>query len=70
MKYTFRNHGSRGRRWSIYVQRFTTDVGVIPVLEWFNSFDEANQAADEMKADDRFYGIHIYCRSQETANFN
>jgi hypothetical protein len=38
------------------------------VLEWFTTMDDAIQAADEMKADGRFYGIHSYTRSQEAAD--
>lgn len=70
MKYTFRRHNSKGKRWSVYVQRFMTDISCTNALEWFDTYNEANQAADEMKADGRFSGISIYCRSQETADFN
>ena len=70
MKYTFRRHDGRGKRWSVYAARFITDVGTTYALEWFDTYEDANQAADEMKADGRFRGISIYSRSQETANFN
>ena len=67
-RYQFRNNASRGRRYSVYVDRFITDVGTQPVVEWFDALQDAMDAADEMKADGRFYGIHIYVRSQEFAN--
>ena len=69
MTYKFRNHNGKGKRWSVYVQRFITDVGTMPgIIEWFDSYDDAEMAAEEMKHDGRFYGIHIYSRSQETAD--
>ena len=67
--YKFKNHSGKGKRWSVYVQRFTTDAGVIGgLIEWFDSYADAELAAEEMKRDGRFYGIHIYNRSQETAD--
>lgn len=66
--YRFRNTPSRGCRYSIYVQRFTTEHGTVPVLEWFHTLEDARQAAAEMAEDGRFYGIHSYTRSQETAD--
>jgi hypothetical protein len=66
--YQFRNNPSRGRRYSIYVERFQTDAGIRPALEWFDTMSEATQAAAEMVADGRFSGIHSYVRSQETAD--
>ena len=65
--YRFRNTPSKGCRYSIYVQRFVTDVGTIPVLEWFHTMEEAQTAADEMIADGRFFGISSYVRSIEAA---
>jgi hypothetical protein len=38
------------------------------LIEWFDSFVDAELAAEEMRRDGRFYGIHIYNRSQETAD--
>lgn len=52
----------------MWVQRFTTEHGTRPVLEWFHSMDEAQTAVDEMIADGRFSGISSYSRSQETAD--
>jgi|DEB0MinimDraft_3_1074331.scaffolds.fasta_scaffold20634_3 hypothetical protein len=66
--YTFRNNIGKGKRWSIYVERFVTSHGVIPVLEWFSTYEDAELAAEEMRRDGRFFGIHIYNRSQETAD--
>jgi hypothetical protein len=40
------------------------------LIEWFDSFVDAELAAEEMRRDGRFYGIHIYNRSQETADCN
>jgi 6-phosphogluconate dehydrogenase len=69
MSYKFRNHSGKGKRWSVYVQRFITDIGIMPgIIEWFDSYEDAELAAEEMKRDGRFYGIHIYNRSQETAD--
>lgn len=66
--YRFRNHNGRGKRYSIYVERFVTAAGVCGVLEWFDTMDEAIAAAEEMRADGRFYGIHSYVRSQACAD--
>ncbi len=69
MDYKFRNHSGKGKRWSVYVQRFITDKGTMGgLIEWFDSFVDAELAAEEMRRDGRFYGIHIYNRSQETAD--
>ena len=71
MDYKFRNHSGKGKRWSVYVQRFITDKGTMGgLIEWFDSFVDAELAAEEMRRDGRFYGIHIYNRSQETADCN
>jgi ABC-type proline/glycine betaine transport system substrate-binding protein len=66
--YRFRNNPSRGCRYSIYVQRFITDAGTRPVLEWFHTMEDAIAAAEEMQADGRFYGISSYVRSLATAD--
>ena len=66
--YRFRNNPGGGCRYSIYVERFVTSAGVRPVLEWFRTMDDAIDAAEEMRADGRFLGIHSYVRSQETAD--
>ncbi|MFZ9960601.1 MAG: hypothetical protein ACO3GP_09430 [Candidatus Limnocylindrus sp.] len=66
--YRFRNNPGYGCRYSVYVERFVTASGVSGVLEWFHTLDEALAAADEMRADGRFLGIHSYVRSQETAD--
>lgn len=66
--YRFRNHSGKGKRYSIYVERFITAAGVCGVLEWFDTMDEALAAVQEMQADGRFYGIHSYVRSQEAAD--
>ena len=67
--YKFHNHNGKGKRWSVYIQRFITDKGTIPgLIEWFDSYADAELVAEEMKRDGRFYGLHIYCRSQETAD--
>jgi hypothetical protein len=66
--YKFRNHSGKGKRWSVYAQRFVTNSGTTFALEWFDSFVDAELAAEEMRRDGRFYGIHIYNRSQETAD--
>jgi len=69
MDYKFHNHSGKGKRWSVYVQRFITDKGTMGgLIEWFDSFVDAELAAEEMRRDGRFYGIHIYNRSQETAD--
>jgi hypothetical protein len=68
MAYRFRNFSPKGKRYSVYVQRFETQAGVRPVVEWFSTMDEAQAAVDEMIADGRFYGICSYVRSQETAD--
>jgi hypothetical protein len=68
MAYKFRNTPGTTCRYSVYVERFITDVGTIPVLEWFKTPEEAQQAVDEMIADGRFHGICSYVRSQETAD--
>ena len=68
MAYRFRNTPSKGMRYSVHVQRFVTDAGTVPVLEWFATMDEATLAASEMEADGRFYGISSYVRSQEAAD--
>lgn len=69
MSYKFRNHTSQGKRWSVYIQRFITDAGTCGgLIEWFDSYADAELAAEEMKRDGRFYGLSIYCRSQETAD--
>lgn len=65
--YRFRKNKSAGCRYSIYVERFVTDIGTIPVLEWFPTMSEAVDAANEMKADGRFHGICSYIRSPEAA---
>jgi len=66
--YRFRNNPSQGKRYSVYVERFCTSAGVTYALEWFDTMDEAIAAAEEMKADGRFLGIHSYVRSQEAAD--
>ena len=66
--YKFRNHAGLGKRWSVYAERYITDAGMIPVLEWFNTYEDAELAAEEMRRAGNFFGIHIYCRSQETAD--
>jgi hypothetical protein len=66
--YKFRNLASRGRRYSIYVERFVTASGTRPVTEWFDTMDQAIVAAKEMKADGRFFGISSYVRSQAAAD--
>lgn len=68
MSYTFRNVKGTGKRWSVYAQRFITDAGTTSVLEWFDSYEDAELAAEEMYRDGRFQGICIYNRSQETAD--
>ena len=68
MSYQFRNNSSKRRRYSVWVERFITDAGTRPVLEWFDTAEDAQQAVDEMLADGRFYGISSYVRSQETAD--
>ena len=68
MTYRFRNRPGTGCRYSIYAERFITDAGTRPVLEWFETMDDAKAAAAEMQADGRFYGICSYVRSQETAD--
>ena len=68
MAYKFRNRPGRGYRFSVYVERFITDAGTAPVLEWFATMDEAIAAVAEMQADGRFHGIHSHVRSQETAD--
>jgi tryptophan synthase beta subunit len=65
--YRFRNNPSKGCRYSVWA-RFCTGQGVCPALEWFHALDDAMSAADEMHADGRFLGIHIYVRSQQTAD--
>jgi hypothetical protein len=52
----------------VWVQRFTTEHGTRPVLEFFQTMEEAQTAVDEMIADGRFSGISSYTRSQETAD--
>jgi hypothetical protein len=68
MQYQFRNNPSTGRRYSIWVERFITDIGTRPVLEWFDTMEDAIQAAEEMKQDGRFFGICSYVRSQQVAD--
>lgn len=68
MPYQFRNNHGRGCRYSVWVQRFTTEHGTRPVLEWFHTMEEQQAAVDEMIADGRFSGISSYSRSQETAD--
>lgn len=66
--YRFRNNPAQGRRYSVWVERFITDAGTRPVLEWFDTMADAAEAASEMQADGRFHGIWSYVRSQETAD--
>ena len=68
MSYQFRNNNPKGCRYSVWVQRFKTEHGTRPVLEFFHSMEEAQTAVDEMIADGRFSGISSYSRSQETAD--
>ena len=67
--YRFRNHPSKGCRYSLYVEAFVTSAGVRPVLEWFPTMAEAIEAAEEMKADGRFLRISSYVRSSEVAEW-
>ena len=68
MPYQFRNNSSKRLRYSVWVERFVTDAGTCPVLEWFSTAAEAKQAVQEMINDGRFHGIHSYVRSQEAAD--
>jgi len=67
MLYRFRNNPPRGRRYSLWAY-FTTDLGRVPILEWFDTAEDLIAAAGEMQTDGRFSGLASYCRSQETAD--